>query len=47
MIIGTLDYDTVYAVTDAAGVCLGRQMSPVLVSPEDCLPPLPVGERVG
>jgi predicted nucleotidyltransferase len=35
MIIGTLDYETVYAVTDAAGLRLGRQVSPVLVSPED------------
>lgn len=35
MIIGELDYDEVYAVTDKAGVQLGRQVSPVLISPED------------
>jgi predicted nucleotidyltransferase len=35
MIIGALDYDTVYAVTDAAGRQLGRHVSPVVISPED------------
>jgi predicted nucleotidyltransferase len=35
MIIGELDYDTVYAVTDEAAPRLGRQVSPVLISPED------------
>jgi predicted nucleotidyltransferase len=35
MIIGALDYDAVYAVTDDVGQQLGRQVSPVLISPED------------
>lgn len=35
MIIGKPDYDTVYAVTDEAGLQLGRQVSPVLISRED------------
>ena len=35
MIIGELDYDTVYAVTDEAGLQLRRQVSPVLISPQD------------
>ena len=35
MIFGELDYDTVYEVTDAAGLELGRQVSPVLMSSED------------
>lgn len=35
MIIGALDYDAVYALTDEVGQQLGRQVSPVLISPED------------
>ena len=35
MIIGMLDYDEVYAVTDEVGAQLGRQVSPVLISPID------------
>jgi predicted nucleotidyltransferase len=35
MIIGELDYDTVYAVTDEASLRLGWQVSPVLISPKD------------
>ena len=35
MIVGELDYDTVYAVTDEAGLQLGRQVSPVLISREN------------
>ena len=35
MIVGEFDYDSVYAVTDEAGLQLGRQVSPVLISRED------------
>jgi predicted nucleotidyltransferase len=35
MIVGELDYDTAYAVTDETGLQLGRQVSPVLISGED------------
>ena len=35
MIIGELDYDTVYAATDEAGLQLGREVSPVLISREN------------
>ena len=35
MIIGELNYDTVYTITYEAGIELRRQVSPVLISPED------------
>jgi predicted nucleotidyltransferase len=35
MIIGLLDYDAVYALTDVAGQHLERQVSPVLISPDE------------
>ena len=35
MIVGELDYDTVYAGTDQAGQLLGLEVSPVVLSTKD------------